>query len=51
MMSYKLLRQKAFETMPKFEKRLNQEAKNGWKPYLMSTNGHVLVVMLERNYA
>lgn len=45
---YRFFRQKAFESVDKFEIRLNDECRKGWRVVSITGNNAGLVVMLER---
>lgn len=46
---YRFLRQKTFESIDKFELRLNEETRKGWKALNVSNSGGgTLLVLLER---
>jgi hypothetical protein len=46
---YRLLKKKTFESLEKFEARLNQECSNGWRVVsLASDSSYGLVALLER---
>ena len=47
MRKYTFLRQKALETMPKFEKRVNDMANQGWVVHSFASDGFA-TVLLER---
>jgi hypothetical protein len=50
MKKYQLFKKKLFEGMEKFEARLNEECRKGYRPISMSTdhNGATFVVLLEK---
>jgi hypothetical protein len=45
---YKLLSKKAFESISKFENRLNEECAKGWRAVSVSSDHSGIVVLLER---
>ncbi len=45
---YKLFKQKAFESIAKFEKRLNETCQLGWKPLSISSDHGVSIVLLQK---
>ena len=45
---YKILRRKAFESLEKFENRLNDECAKGWRAISIGTEHSGIVVLLER---
>lgn len=46
---YRFLRQKAFESAQKYEARLNEETRKGWRAVsLTGGGGGTLVVLLEK---
>jgi len=47
-MKYRFVKRKAFESLDKYEQRLNQETMAGWRVVSMAHDGHVLVALLER---
>jgi hypothetical protein len=48
MKEYKLLKQRTFESVAKFEKRLNEMAHKGWKPVSIgSTPEGAIILMVE----
>lgn len=46
---FRLLKKKAFESLEKFEIRLNDECQNGWRAISMSSDNGTLIVLLERD--
>ena len=49
MNDYKILSKKAFESLEKFEKRLNEICQKGWKPVSLANGNHGgIMVLLER---
>ncbi len=49
MEDYKILTKKAFESISKFEKRLNEMCQKGWKPISLSSESHGgVMVLLEK---
>ena len=49
MNNYKFLKQKAFEKVERFEKRLQETVSQGWKVNSFASDHGSLVVMLERD--
>lgn len=47
--NYKFLKKGAFESLSKFEKRLNSEASVGWKAIGFTSDHGQSVVLLERS--
>jgi hypothetical protein len=45
---YRLVRKKAFESLEKFEKRLNEEVGNTWRVVNIATDSGGLIALLER---
>lgn len=45
---YRILRRKAFESLGKFENRLNEECAKGWRAISISTEHAGIIVLLER---
>lgn len=45
---YRLLMKGTFESMAKFEARLNEECALGWKAISIGGQGSILTVLLER---
>lgn len=45
---YRILRRKTFESLEKFEKRLNEECTLGWRAISIATEHSGMVVLLER---
>lgn len=48
MNNYKFIRQKAFEKIDKFEKRLNDNITQGWKVNSFASDHGSITVLLER---
>ncbi|MCK5278766.1 MAG: hypothetical protein KAQ62_24160 [Cyclobacteriaceae bacterium] len=48
MEEYKLLNQKTFESIKKFEKRLNEICQQGWKPVSIGTSQSGTTILLEK---
>ncbi len=48
MNNYKFIRQKAFEKMDKFEKRVNDATMQGWKVNSIASDNGTVTVLLER---
>ncbi|SNT15392.1 hypothetical protein SAMN05421640_2545 [Ekhidna lutea] len=48
MINYKFLKQKAFEKLERFEKRLHETANQGWKIKSFTSDHGSIIVMLER---
>lgn len=48
MNNYKFIKQKAFEKMDKFEKRVNDATMQGWKVNSFTSDHGSLTVLLER---
>lgn len=47
---YRILSKKLFESTSKFEERMNEECRKGWKPTSISSdNGSVIVLMEKTN--
>ena len=49
MNNYKFIRQKAFEKIDKFEKRLNESISQGWKVNSFASDNGTITVLLERD--
>ncbi|NQZ75731.1 MAG: hypothetical protein HRT61_06405 [Ekhidna sp.] len=49
MNNYKFFRQKAFEKVESFEKRLHETTNQGWRVINFTSDNGTLVVMLERD--
>lgn len=45
---YKLFKSKTFESLEKFEQRLNQECSKSWRVVSMVSHGGLLVAVLEK---
>jgi hypothetical protein len=45
---YKILRRKAFESIEKFENRLNEECAKGWRAISIASEHSGIIVLLER---
>lgn len=45
---YKLFKQKTFESLEKFEKRLNEKCQQGWKPLSISTDDGGNIILLQK---
>lgn len=45
---YKLFKQKVFESLEKFEKRLNEKCQQGWKPLSISTVDDGNIILLQK---
>ncbi len=49
MNDYKILTKKAFESVDKFEKRLNEICQKGWKPVSLANGNHGgIMILLEK---
>lgn len=48
MNNYKFIKQKAFEKIDKFEKRVNETTSQGWKVNNFSSDHGSITVLLER---
>ncbi|MEQ6166824.1 MULTISPECIES: hypothetical protein [unclassified Ekhidna] len=49
MNNYKFLKQKAFEKVERFERRLQETVSHGWKINSFTSDHGSLIVMLERD--
>lgn len=47
-MRYRFLKRKSFESLEKFEGRLNEETTSGWRVVSITHDGYTLVALLER---
>lgn len=45
---YRLIKKRAFESLEKFEQRLNEECVGGWKAISISDTNGSITVLLER---
>jgi hypothetical protein len=45
---YRIIKKKAFESLEKFESRMNSECGNGWRIVNLCSDNHTIYVLLER---
>lgn len=48
MANYKFLKKGIFESLDKFEKKVNEFSLKGWKPISISQEGGYLIVLFEK---